>query len=536
MVKFNTATAHAVGRSPLATEQVASTTTYEGHPGYARDARSELFLLAVSNFVNEGSFYESAGDRDARFVALVRKNTLDDPEWTAAFLRWLRAEGHMRSAPLMGAAEFTKARLEAGQHGMSRQVIDSVLQRADEPAEMLAYWMSRHGRSLPMPVIRGVADAILRLGNEMAYLKWNSRRRGFSFADVLNLSHPGDKKAWQRIRAAWQSDLFGYATKVPYVPDTPIPESLGMLTRRAALMAMPVDERRDALEPLRLGAAGMTWEALAGWLQGPMDARAWESIIPNMGVMALIRNLRNFDEAGVSDHVAEQVAARISDPNVIAKSRQLPYRWYSAYQATHSDRWRVALGKALTLSTGNLPELPGRTLILVDTSGSMSGMSFSGRSKVRPVDAAGLFGVALAARCDPDSVDLYGFADGVFPHEVRRGASVLREMERFAQRIGVAGHGTLTARAIANTYRGHDRVIVLTDEQAWGVRRWEGPREVGAEVPPDVPIYAFNLVGYKQGMLPVAPARYQLGGLTDHTFRMIPLLESGKNGAWPWEN
>jgi hypothetical protein len=51
----------------------------------------------------------------------------------------------------------------------------------------------------------------------------------------------------------------------------------------------------------RLAAAGVTWEALAGWLQGPMDKAAWEAIIPSMGVMALARNLRNFDEAGVSD-------------------------------------------------------------------------------------------------------------------------------------------------------------------------------------------------------------------------------------------
>ncbi|MET9731017.1 TROVE domain-containing protein [Streptomyces sp. NPDC006458] len=75
----------------------------------------------------------------------------------------------------------------------------------------------------------------------------------------------------------------------------------------------------------------MTWESLAGWLLGPMDAAAWEAIIRSMGLMALTRNLRNFDEAGVSDEAAEQVAARLADPEEVRRSRQFPYRFLSAY-------------------------------------------------------------------------------------------------------------------------------------------------------------------------------------------------------------
>ena len=29
--------------------------------------------------------------------------------------------------------------------------------------------------------------------------------------------------------------------------------------------------------------------------------------------------------------------------------------------------------------------------------------------------------------------------------------------------------------------------------------------------------------------------RHTFGGLTDQAFRMIPLLEAGRNAAWPWE-
>ena len=429
MSKFNT-TARPAGASPLTAEQVATGSTHEGAPGYDRDTKSELFLLAVSNMVGEGTFYEAPGGRDARYAQLVRQAAVDDPDWTAGLLCWLRTEGNLRSASLVGAAEFAKARLDAGQHGLSRQVVASVLQRADEPGEMLAYWTSHHGRTIPKPVKRGVADAATRLYDERGLLKWDASTAGFRFGDVLELVHPVP-------RADWQGDLFRHAINQRHHRDNPIPETLPVLQARSRLMATPVDQRRSLLDDKEvLAASGMTWESLAGWLQGPMDREAWEAIIPSMGVMALIRNLRNFDEAAVSDDVAAAVCARIADPAQVARSRQLPFRWYSAYREVPSDRWAVALGKALDAATGNLPVLPGRTLILVDTSASMTQMGLSAKSKLRPVDAAALFSVALAYRCGPANVSLHGYASGVFDHSLQFGGSVLRQMERFAGRIG----------------------------------------------------------------------------------------------------
>lgn len=48
--------------------------------------------------VGEDAFYERAGDRDDRYAGLVRRLAVEDPEWTAAFLTWLRAAGNMRTA------------------------------------------------------------------------------------------------------------------------------------------------------------------------------------------------------------------------------------------------------------------------------------------------------------------------------------------------------------------------------------------------------------------------------------------------------
>lgn len=85
-----------------------------GGAGYQRDTKSELFLLTVTNMVGEHNFYESARERDFRYAELVGKATVEDPEWTARLLKWLRTSANMRTAAHVGAAEFARACLLAG--------------------------------------------------------------------------------------------------------------------------------------------------------------------------------------------------------------------------------------------------------------------------------------------------------------------------------------------------------------------------------------------------------------------------------------
>ncbi|GAA2632192.1 TROVE domain-containing protein [Actinomadura fulvescens] len=529
MAKFNRNGTRAATSSPVVTAQAPAGRTPEGGPGYARDAKSELFLLAVTNLVREDTVYEKARDRDFRYRELVHQVAVADHDWMAGFLPWLRHRANLRSAAVVGALEAVRARLDAGLAGGNRGLVSSVLARADEPGEALAYWISTYGRAVPKPVKRGIADAVLRLGTEFNYVKWGSTEsRGFTFAHILNLTHPGDRKGssqGNRFQGPWQHDLFGYVVKRPYQAGTPIPESLETLTRRSALLSMPVDERRRVLEdPELLRRAGITWEALAGWLQSPMNAAAWEAIIPSMGVFALVRNLRNFDRVKVSDQVAEVVAARISDPEVIARSRMLPFRFLAAYQAAPSLRWSYALERALNHSLANVPALRGRSLILVDRSGSMFGR-ISGKSGLNRADSAAIFGTALAMRAE--RADLVEFGTGHRPVRVDRGESLLPVLKRFGD-LG----GTNTAEAVRANYRDHDRVVIVTDEQAWGGHDGGDPT---AQVPADVPVYTWNLAGYRYGHGPSGTgSRHTFGGLNDAAFTLIPLVEAGRSADWPW--
>ena len=512
MSKFNMV-AGRVSVGPLVVEDRPSTITAEGGAGFKRDARSDLFLLAVSNKVGEDTFYEGASERDTRFRDLIHAVAPANVEWMKSFIAWLRDGANMRSASVVAAAETAKAMLDNGISG-SRSIVSSALQRPDEPGEMLAYWTSRYGRAIPKPVKRGVADAATRLYTERALLKYDGASKGFRFGDVLDLTHPEPS-------AAWQGDLFKYALDRRHNRDEiVIPESLWMLRNREALARIPQDERRAVLSrPETLSEAGMTWESLAGWLNGPMDKQAWEAVIPSMGYMALLRNLRNFDEAGVSDEVAATIIAKLTDPEQVMRSRQLPMRFLSAYKAAPSLRWAAALEKALDLSLANVPVLRGRTLVLWDCSGSMF-YPMGGRSTLLRSEVAGVFCAALALRAENATLIRYGNA-----HEqvtVSKGGAILKLVSD-AKNMG----GTATWDTVRRTFSNHDRIVIVTDEQARD--------SAGSEVPASVPIYTWNLAGYETSHMGAGKNRWTLGGLTDQGFGQIKMLEAGSVGKFPWE-
>ncbi|MFD0405598.1 TROVE domain-containing protein [Kitasatospora sp. NPDC127116] len=559
MSRFNTRNTRPAAASPVTTTGTTAHTT-EGATGHLRDDRSELFLLAVANTVGIDTFYEKAGERDDRYRSLVRKLAVEDPDWTASLLRWLRTEANLRTASLVGAAEYVHARLAAAggrvprQHetqdkagrwegdalsystSTNRAVIASVLQRADEPGELLAYWTIRFGRNIPKPVKRGIEDAVGQLYTERALLKYDSPSKGFRFGDVLELTHPSPT-------AAWQGDLFKHALDRRHNRDHRIPETLNTLHARAFFGTIPAEERRAYLKTsgaeVALKDAGMTWESLAGWLQGPLGAAEWETVIPSMGYMALLRNLRNFDQAGVSDEAAERVAARLADPMEVAQSRQFPFRFWAAYKHVTSLRWGNALEKALSASLANVPALPGRTLILVDRSPSMFpgyGYSTPNKSDITLAEQAALFGSALALRAAEPTLVEFGGQSREIP--VSRGGSVLRLMEAFGQ-----DGGTDIPSAVAKHYRDHSRVIIITDEQTRpgylpsNMSGHGGARETAIDdlVPRRVPVYMWNMAGYKAGAMPSGSGnRHTLGGLTDSAFALIPLLDAGRNADWPW--
>jgi hypothetical protein len=492
--------------------------THEGGVGWEKDAKTALFTLAVTNMVGETTFYESANTRDQRYRELVRQVAVEDPAWVAAFIPWLRNHAHMRSASIVTALEYVVAQPTVTTDATRcRRVVDSAMARADEPAEALGYWLSTYGRKIPKPVRRGIADGAARLYTETSYLKYDSSSNNVRMRDVLNLCHPdrGNFGLYKHILDR------SYGHFRPMESDL---DELGLVQLANAYLfdRVPPHERRQVLRsggPGLLLAAGVTWERLSGWLPDGMDAEAWETVIPTMGYMAMLRNLRNFEKANISKTVADIVSTRLADPDQVARSRQFPYRFWSAWANSGTMTYGPALEAAMNYAAANVPVLDGTTLVAIDTSASM-GACVSARSQVRNVEIGAVFAASLAAR---NNVDVMIYAD-----EGRRIAlplSILRATEHVESLIGAVGHGTRTWSSVESCYRNQDRIVVFTDMQ-------DHP---AASVLPDRPIYVWDLAGYNATNLQLGPDRYLFGGFSDASLALIGLLEAGRDACWPWE-
>lgn len=500
---------------------VTRTTTHEGAPAWHVGALDELLLTAITTFSGENTFYETADQRMDRLRSLVQAGVVRDHAAVARLIADLRSRYFIRTASAALACEYVRTGAPRG-----RQVVSDACQRPDEPAEVIAYWLTNYGRSLPQALRKGVADAAVRLYNERAWLKYGQNdRAAVSMADVIELCHP-------KPSAQWQSALFRYILDQTHHGDGKPDLDLQVIANARHIGQIAPEQRRLWVQrtPELLRNAGYTWEKLSGWLPGGMAAEAWEAVIPQMGVMALLRNLRNFDAAGISRTAQATVEAALTDGKAVSRSRIFPYRVWQAYKAAPSDRWKHPLATTLELATANVPSF-NRTLFLVDVSGSMAD-KVSGRSDIRRYEVACLMGATAYMQATDSTLALFAVNSCGF--EPVRGASTMNFVSETVQAVerhisgfmsgdiwgrynfshtweqgplSGLGQGTNLHAALRNQFdpAKHDRAVVFTDDQS------HDRADLSAHIPE---ITYFNLGGYAP-QSDWGKRRFHFGGFSD---------------------
>jgi 60 kDa SS-A/Ro ribonucleoprotein len=126
-------------------------------------------------------------------------------------------------------------------------------------------------------------------------------------------------------------------------------------------------------------------------------------------------------------------------------------------------------------------KLPGRTVLLVDVSGSMTA-ALSRRSEMLRTDAA--YGLAILLREICEKAIVYSFSNDLVQVPPRRGFA-LRDALDASQNHG----GTYLGRALGKIKEKYDRIIVITDEQSHD--QVPGPRARG---------YMINTASNKNGV------------------------------------
>ena len=399
------------------------TRTHEGAPARHISHELQLRRSVLACLLWESQFYEDGVEIAGRIAELVPKVAA---EKVAALAVEAREQMKLRHAPLLLVREMAR---HATHRALVADTLARVIQRADELAEFVAiYW--KDGRvPLSGQVKKGLAAAFPKF-DEYALAKYD-RGGPIKLRDVLFLSHA--KPRDQAQAAAWKKLIWGRLT----VPDT--------------------------------------WEVALS--SGADKREAWQRLLVEneLGALALLRNLRNMKEAGVQE---ELVLAALRS---IKTQRVLPFRFLAA--ARYAPQWEEALEQAMLKSVAGQEKLAGKTIVLVDVSGSMTA-PLSRRSEMQRTDAG--YGLAGLLREIGEKVGVFSFSDNLVEVPARRGFA-LRDAIDVSQRH----NGTYLGKAVAelNKNEHYDRLIVITDEQAHDTV--PNPKGKG---------YVINVASFKNGV------------------------------------
>lgn len=383
------------------------TKTIRTHEGaVAQHINSELALRrsVMSCLLWEDEFYESGETIAKRIADLIPKVR---PEVVSAIAVEARTKMKLRHVPLKIVREMARI---ASHKPFVAETLEQVIQRADELTEFCAIWQKDQGKkplskTLSAQAKKGLAKAFTKF-NEYALAKYN-RDGAIKLRDVLFLSHAKVKDAEQD--ALWKRLING---------DLKTPD---------------------------------TWEVELSASKDKLTS--WNRLLSEekLGALALLRNLRNMQQAGVPTTEIRRALDQMKTERV------LPFRFIAA--ARHAPDLEPQLEKAMFRALAEMEKLPGHTVLCVDTSGSMTS-TVSGKSEISRRDAAAALAMLLREVCDDCTVIAFGSTAGVIPP--RRGFGL-----NDAIGSGKFGHGTDVGLAVklANTKK-YDRIIVLTDEQS----------------------------------------------------------------------
>lgn len=498
-----------------ATRRKASShmSTYEGGHGRKAEVREELAMLALSSFLSD-SFYESADVTVQRMQQLVSQAP---KSFVTQLARVARREFNMRSTPAALVGFYT---LEHGQPQDGR-VIRDVFFRGDEIGDYLGTVASFSEKRKVIPSAVRFARSVLQDGmNERKALRYANFNRDWNLAKAIRISHAradatDAHKALFDFILLWKGE--------------------GSMT--AAWDKLPV-EQKNLLPLIADAAKGQDSAGEISWERARSRGDSWESIVGNMGYMALLRNLRNFLQDETLANKREfwsLVLNKLSDPKEVARSKQMPFRFLSAYKAVVGGRDRYgrnvrsgfeshaqyhavvnAINTALDHSIGNLPSLGENTLVVVDISASMDA-TVSDRSDMSYVEIGTLFGAALAKAGNGDTVCFGDYAEKV---AVKSSNSVIAIQEKLASPTmrNRLGHGTNMASAFAQVnVQDYDTIVVFSDMQIHDRIRSALHGYTGT-------LYSVNLAAYAAQLERVVDKQYVIGGWSDATLKMMSIL------------
>ncbi len=333
----------------------------------------------------------------------------------------------LRHVPLFIASEMVKYETH---RKYVAEVLPRIITRADQLTDFLAiFWkegkVKRGGtsknKSLPAQVKKGLAKAFENF-DEYQFAKYD-RNAEIKLRDVLRLCHA---KASTPERAELYKRVLDRTLKTPD-----------------------------------------TWEVALS--SGKEDKKsAWTRLIDTnkLGALAFLRNLRNMKDALVDSNTVNAGFKKVKS------SMLLPLNFISAKNS--APEFTNQIQDLMLRTYAGLPKLPGRTIFIVDVSGSMRS-AVSNKSTNTRLDVAKAMALLSVNMCEEVEIYCTAGSDSSRGHKTEKiqypskGFELLDQIEKKEDTLGGGGIFTRQALEFIKKDRGSDpapdRIVIFSDSQ-----------------------------------------------------------------------
>lgn len=402
--------------------------THEGAIAAYAHPEQALRRSVMSCLLWEKEFYENGEKIADRILSFIPQ--VDDVKVSAMAFE-ARTRMKLRHVPLLLARGLANKRSP-----LTAETLTSIIQRPDELGEFLALYDPRYADPkqrkkdpLSREVKIGLANAFKKF-DAYQLAKYN-RPTAIKLRDVLKLVHPKPNSVEQS--ELWRRLLGGYCEKC----------WKGTWQHKEAdhdfvEATLPIPD---------------TWEVALS--TGKDKTGSWERLLSEnkLGALALLRNLRNMQQSGVSTSLIESALQRMD------VSRVLPYRFIAA--ARYAPNLEPVLEPAMLKSIASMERLNGKTAILIDHSGSME-QPLSEKSEMTRFDAAAALAAILRELCPV--LRLFTFSDRCIEVPPRRGFAMVDAVKHVINPVST--YLGMAVRYVYQQFPECERLVVITDEQS----------------------------------------------------------------------
>jgi 60 kDa SS-A/Ro ribonucleoprotein len=441
----------------------------EGGESFVMKDEQKLTSMVATCLFNEPKFY---GDTSDDIIQLAKQVAKKNPKFILQLAHYARTELYLRTIStvlLTIGANINECK------PFVKEYTYKIIQRADEINEIMACQLQMYGKPIPNSLKKGIVKAFTKF-EEYHFSKYN-RNTSVKFKDVIMLTHP--KQPSELIKKILDNTLT-------------TPE---------------------------------TWETVISTKGSTLEN--WRSILPKMGYMAVLRNINNFLKVGME---TKEFLPILTDYKKVLKSKQFPFRFYSAIKAIDSTDPFVrkeiiaGLSQALEYAIENIPKLKGRTFIATDTSGSMGSMNISNRSTICPLEIGALM-TAMAIKFSDNAIaSVFGTNLGILSLT----GNVLDDAHNIAKvNVGWSTNGYKVVEYLNSENISVDRVLIFTDEELYNGSLQQQWIKYTTTINPNAKLYVFNLNSYGNSCVNMNTKNvYKINGWSDKIFKFIESEEN----------